>query len=77
MNNGMVITQAKIFADRVRKDTGPDVGKQVDRAFRLALARPPDSFERQRAMQFVQSSATGLEEFCHALFNLNEFVYRQ
>jgi mono/diheme cytochrome c family protein len=77
MNNGMVLTQAKIFAERVKKDAGADVGKQVDRAFRLALSRPPDSVERQRSIQFVQSSPNGLAEFCHALFNLNEFVYRQ
>jgi len=77
MNNGMVLTQAKIFAERVVKEAGTDVAKQVDRAFRLALARPPDSVERRRAIEFVQRGKTGLAELCHALFNLNEFVYRQ
>jgi hypothetical protein len=74
MNNGMVLTQSKIFAARLKKDAGDDVAAQVDRGFRLALARPPDAFERQRSIAFVQKA--GLADFCHALLNLNEFVYR-
>jgi hypothetical protein len=75
MNNGMVLTQAKIFAARVTNEAGADPAKQVDRAFRLALARPPDAIEARESVAFVR--AQGLESFCHALFNLNEFVYRQ
>jgi hypothetical protein len=75
MNNGMVLTQAKVFAARVSKDAGADPAKQVDRAFRLALARPPDAVEAKQSIAFVRDQ--GLESFCHALFNLNEFVYRQ
>ena len=74
MNNGMVLTQSKIFAERVKKDAGVDVTKQVDRAFQLALARQPDAFERKESIAFVKKA--GLVDFCHALFNLNEFVYR-
>ena len=74
MNNGMVLTQARIFADRVRKDAGDDVDRQVERGFALALARQPDGFERKESVSFVRKS--GLTDFCHALFNLNEFVYR-
>jgi len=77
MNNGMVFAQARVFAERLKKEAGEDAGRQIDLAFKLALARPPDAIERQRSLQFVKSSETGLQEFCHALFNLNEFVYRQ
>jgi mono/diheme cytochrome c family protein len=77
MNNGMVLTQSKLFAERVVREAGPDAAQQVDRAFRLALARPPDSVERQRSIAFVKATPDGLTEFCHALVNLNEFVYRQ
>jgi hypothetical protein len=49
---------------------------QIDRAYALALGRSPDAFERARAGQFVQAGPDGLNEFCLALFNLNEFVYR-
>jgi mono/diheme cytochrome c family protein len=77
MNNGMVWFQTKRFAERLEKEAGSDVGKQVDRAFRLALARPPDTVERRRSIDFIGKSPDGLREFCLALFNLNEFVYRQ
>jgi hypothetical protein len=69
MNNGMVLTQARIFAERVKKDAGDDVEKQVERAFALALARQPDGFERQESVAFVRKA--GLTDLCHALFNLN------
>ncbi len=74
MNNGMVLTQAKVFAERLKKDAGTDVAKQIDRAYRLALSRPPDAFERKESLAFVQKA--GLTDFCHAILNLNEFVYR-
>jgi hypothetical protein len=69
--------QAKKFAERLRKEAGNDPRAQVDRAFQLALGRPPDGGERGQAIEFVRAGAQGLEEFCHLMFNLNEFVYRQ
>jgi hypothetical protein len=41
----------------------------------VALARAPDAVERKTSIEFVKQD--GLAAFCHALFNLNEFVYRQ
>ncbi len=76
MNNPMVLFQAGKFAERIRAEAGTDAGRQVDRAFRIALGRGPDAAERARALTFVGESPAGLEEFCHVLFNLNEFIYR-
>jgi hypothetical protein len=76
MNNQTILFQAGRFADRVRTEAGADVGRQVDRAMLLALGRPPDQFERERAITFVNESDDGLAEFCHILFNLNEFLFR-
>jgi hypothetical protein len=75
-NNGMVLTQARQFADRLRREAGASAEAQVDRAFRLALARPPDAVERARSVAFLRSAGATLEAFCLAIFNLNEFVYR-
>jgi hypothetical protein len=75
MNNGFVLVQSEQFAKRLQTEAGADIPNQVERAFRIALARPPDVVERQQAVAFVQQD--GLAAFCHALFNLNEFVYRQ
>ncbi len=77
MNNNFVINEAKYFAERLRKEAGEDVQKQVERGYRLALGRVPTAFERAKTAEFIQSSPNGLTEFCQALFNLNEFVYRQ
>jgi hypothetical protein len=76
MNNQTVIFHAGKFAERVRAEAGADVGRQVDRAILLALGRAPDSFERARAIEFVNGGDDGLVEFCHILFNLNEFLFR-
>ena len=77
MNNNFVINEAKYFAERLRRDAGDDARAQVERAYRLALGRAPTTFERTKTVEFIQNSPSGLAEFCQALFNLNEFVYRQ
>jgi hypothetical protein len=77
MNNNFVLTEAKYFAERMRREAGDDARAQVERAYRLALGRMPTAFERTKAAEFIRSDPYGLSEFCHALFNLNEFVYRQ
>src|SRR5204863_8223042 len=49
MNNNLVILQAKHFAERLVKEAGGSVELQVDRAFRLALGRPPSPGERAQS----------------------------
>ncbi|MBS1808387.1 MAG: PSD1 domain-containing protein [Acidobacteria bacterium] len=77
MNNNFVLFEAQKFAERLRKEAGADVAKQIERAYQLALGRAPSAFERTKTAKFIQGNPTGLAEFCQALFNLNEFVYRQ
>jgi hypothetical protein len=76
MNNNFVLVQARQFAARLRKDAGNDVRAQIERAFALALGRAPSTAERGRAEEYLRGGPQRLEEFCQALFNLNEFVYR-
>jgi mono/diheme cytochrome c family protein len=77
MNNNFVLTEARYFAERLRREAGADPRAQVELAYRLALGRAPTAFERAKTMEFIRSGPDELVEFCHALFNLNEFVYRQ
>lgn len=77
MNNASVLLQSKKFAERVLREAGEDVSKQVEHAYRLALSRPPDEFERSRAVSYINGDFDRLVDFCQLLFNLNEFVYRQ
>ncbi len=76
MNNDMVLFQAGKFAERVAAEAGADPARQVQLAVQLALGRPADAVEMEKAVAFVQGSPKGLAEFCHILFNLNEFLYR-
>ncbi|HKA00709.1 MAG TPA: PSD1 and planctomycete cytochrome C domain-containing protein [Candidatus Solibacter sp.] len=77
MNNNFVIEQAKHFASRLAKEAGGSAEAQVDRAFALALGRPPSPAERAQSAAYIRSGPEGLAGFCQAMFNLNEFVYRQ
>jgi hypothetical protein len=76
MNNAAVRIQAEEFAKRLRREAGGDVEAQIKLGFEIALSRPPSASELERSITFVKASADGLMDFCHALFNLNEFVYR-
>jgi hypothetical protein len=76
MNNNFVISEAKFFAERLRREAGDQVKAQVVRAFQLALGRTPQESEQSKAIEFITSTPNGLTEFCQALFNLNEFVYQ-
>ncbi len=58
-----VVEQARFFADRAGG---------VDRAFRLALGRPPRGEERRAAEELL--ARRGLEALCRALLNSSEFL---
>ena len=79
LNDAIVLGFAKTFAERVLKDAGADPGQAIDRAFTLALGRLPDSEERAAALAFVKGHKGKLPDavadLCHALLNLNEFLY--
>jgi len=77
MNNAAIFRQAKFFAQRLLLEAGAEPGRQVERAFELALARPPRAEEKAQAVAFIEGNATGLVDFCQTMLNLNEFVYRQ
>jgi len=76
MNNAGILMQARFFAQRLQLEAGPELDAQIDRAFKLALARPPRESEKAQAKAFIESGPHGLVDFCQTLFNLNEFVYR-
>jgi cytochrome c553 len=83
MNNATMRRAAKGMAARL--GDGADLKDAVERAYRLALARPPSPEERDDSVAFVrQQMATypeatarpqALVDFCHVLMCLNEFVY--
>jgi Protein of unknown function (DUF1553)/Protein of unknown function (DUF1549)/Planctomycete cytochrome C len=73
LNDPFVLRQARLFADRVRKDAGDDPASQIDLAYRIALARPPTDTELPVALDALRRGS--LVDLTHVLINLNEFVY--
>jgi cytochrome c553 len=84
LNNPFVIRQAEAFAERVCAAESDEV-RRIDRAYRLALARPATAAERDRARAFLgrfaaQTGASGQAShvwtaFCQALLASGEFRY--
>jgi hypothetical protein len=73
MNDDFVLNQAQLFADRVKKEAGDDVAKQVDLAYRIALTRPPTPRELSLATDMIESAS--LVDFTNVMLNLSEFLY--
>lgn len=82
LNEKLYADRAKQFAERVTREAGQGPDARFERAYLLALSRQPTSEERSAAKRFLETQAkkSGGEaeafvDFCHALLNLNEFVY--
>ncbi len=88
LNNEFVLEQSGYFAERIRRETSANLKAQITRAFQIALSRRPDAKEMQWSLEFIKSQSAGyaqrknekpdgaaLRDFCHALINLNEFLY--
>ena len=45
LNSPLAVEAAHAFAERVEHDAGKEPASQIQRAFELALQRPPDEFE--------------------------------
>jgi hypothetical protein len=73
LNNALVLYHSEAAADRLAREAGPDVETQVDRAYRLALCRPPEPAERDAAARIVREY--GLRTLARVIFNCNEFLY--
>ena len=73
LNSDFILQQAEFFAERVRREQGDDLAKQVRRAFTLAFNREPSDEELSVATSFLRRE--GLTMFCRVLLNANEFVY--
>lgn len=72
LNNSFVLDQARFFAERLQREAG-DTPSRIDLAFRLAFGRTPEPGEAAAARTLIGKH--GLQAFCRALFNANEFVY--
>lgn len=87
MNGDFLHAQARVFAERVRREAGGTNADQtaamVRRAIEVALVRPADEAEVRRGVALVETleskdgvgPARALELYCLMILNLNEFAY--
>jgi len=87
MNGEFLHTQARFFADRVRKEAGgtnaDQTASMVRRAIETALVRPATDHEVARGVDLIEDlekkdgvgPGRALELFCLMVLNLNEFAY--
>ena len=73
-NSEFINDQAKYFAARVKKEAGPNVKDQIERAFELAYCRKPSESEIDRSAQLLDGPHS-LAGLCRVLLNTTEFVY--
>ena len=72
-NNEFMLKQSRYFAERIERENRSNIDNQIERAFRLAFARSPDTEERALSRNAIAEH--GLWQFCRAILNANEFVY--
>ncbi len=65
LNDPVVRELASGFAERVRKEAGPDPARQVERAFRIAFARLPTPRENKESVDMLRNLSAAWEEFRH------------
>jgi hypothetical protein len=83
LNGEFVHQQAGLFANRLRREAGSDMRKQVSLGLNLATSRPPSEAEIRRGVDLMAALRTkegvseqaALQSFCLVVLNLNEFVY--
>ncbi len=80
LNNAMVDDLARFFAERLNREAGDDVLRQIDHAFWLAIGRAPNPEERAASLGALDAFAgidrpAALKKFTHTLLNSAAFLY--
>jgi hypothetical protein len=61
MNSDFTLSQANRFAQRLKREAGPDPRKEVGLAFELAFGRVADAVELEQSLAFLQSQSGELK----------------
>jgi hypothetical protein len=62
LNGPFMQRQSKAFASRLIRECGAEQDRQIERAYMLALSRPPRESERKMARDFLMEQTTLLED---------------
>jgi len=76
LNSEFVRERARQLAARVEGSAG-DTASRVTNLYQIVLSRTPDNTEQSAAQEFLVDSTPDAAwvDLCHAMLNLNEFVY--
>ena len=80
-NGEFTSRQAEVFARRLESDAGDEPQRQIEFAYRTALARSPTVKETAAMSAFLERETiasgqhSALVQMCRVILNLNEFVY--
>ena len=72
LNDPFMLQQAEFYAQRLQRER-QDIQGQIERAYQLALARPPSPLERELLAAYAKKH--GLSNACRVIWNLNEFLF--
>jgi len=72
LNDRFMVRQSEHFAARVSK-VSPDLGKQIEVVYQLALGRPPTPDETMRLVGYAKKH--GMANVCRLILNSNEFMF--
>lgn len=90
MNDTTIRKLGDSFAERVRRESGPHPLEQIERAYWIALNRPPTSEEKEfsgsamlemekvaekTALNGEEAAQRSLAKLCHTLLNSAAFIY--
>ncbi len=83
LNSTFLSKQATALADRLKKEAGDDLGKQVRLAITLTTGRDASEGEVQRGLELIENLKArdhieldaARKAFCLVALNLNEFLY--
>jgi hypothetical protein len=73
LNSRFMIEQSGFLAERLIEAAGSQPADQIRLAFQLAFSRTPEPAELADAIELVETH--GLQAFCRALLNSNEFLF--
>jgi hypothetical protein len=93
LNDPLILTQARHWAERILEERGPDASERIDRLYNEAFGRPPTPAESAAGLAFLASRRTNptpggsqtpdesnvraWADLCHVLINVKEFIYVQ
>jgi hypothetical protein len=89
MNDPFVIHQAEVMAKNLLNYPDTNIESRIQRIYQLLFSRHPNTTELDSGLKFVQQNNQKLslseqsilahtalwKEYCHALFNVKEFIY--